>query len=95
MANRLSNDPLTTTADRIQFLLAPGEVNQGSDWPDYLQYGFTEAGIPALPDLVADETLEQADSESIVVWAALHSYALTLPTLSAPFCLTQAPKKLP
>ena len=78
------------------------EVDLIGIWPDYLQYGFTETDIPALLDLVADQTFDQMDSESTEVWAPLHAWrtlgqlgnnALTLPPLSAPFCLTQAPKK--
>ena len=65
---------MTTTAERIQFLLALGEADQGSDWPDYLEYGFTEADIPALLDLVKDETYDQADSEPSEAWAPLHAW---------------------
>jgi hypothetical protein len=64
----------TSGTDRIRFLLEVGEVGHNSDWPDYLQYGFTEADIPALLELVANETLDQADSESAVVWAPLHAW---------------------
>jgi hypothetical protein len=51
----------------IKLLLEPGEAERGRDWPDYLQYGFVETDIPALLDLVADETFDQADSESTEV----------------------------
>ncbi|MDH3527517.1 MAG: hypothetical protein OEM43_08470, partial [Gammaproteobacteria bacterium] len=60
--------------DRIRLLLKLGEADQGSDWLDYLQYGFTEADIPALLELVADESFDQSDSESSEVWAPLHAW---------------------
>jgi len=63
-----------TTTDRIKLLLELGEADQGRDWPDYLQYGFVEADIPALLDLVADETLDQANSNSTEVWASIHAW---------------------
>jgi hypothetical protein len=64
----------TSGTDRIQFLLELGEADQRGAWPDYLQYGFTEADILALLDLVADEILDEADSESSEVWAPLHAW---------------------
>jgi len=63
-----------TTTDRIKLLLELGEADHGGDWPDYLQYGFKEADTPALLDLVADETFDQADSESAEIWAPLHAW---------------------
>lgn len=62
-----------TTTDRIRLLLELGATDQSGAWPDYLQYGFTEADILALLDLVADEILDQAYSESSEVWAPLHA----------------------
>ena len=53
--------------DRIRCLLELGEADRSGDWPDYLQYGFTEADIPTLLDLVADQTFDQMDSESTEV----------------------------
>jgi uncharacterized protein len=70
----LSGDLMATAEDRIQFLLELGETDQHGDWPDYLQYSFTEADIPALLDLVVDETFDQANSESNEVWAPLHAW---------------------
>ena len=67
------------------------EVDLIGIWPDYLQYGFTETDIPALLDLVADQTFDQMDSESTEVWAPLHAWRtlgpvsythLTLPTIT-------------
>jgi len=54
---------MAASNDRIKFLIQFGEADQGGDWPDYLQYGFTEADIPAPLDLVANETFDQADSD--------------------------------
>jgi hypothetical protein len=59
--------------DRIQCLLEPGEGDRSGACPDYLQYGFTETDIPALLDLVADQTFDHMDSESTEVWAPLHA----------------------
>jgi len=59
---------------RIQCLLGLGEADQSGAWPDYLEYGFTETGIPALLDLVVDQTFDQMDSESTEVWAPLHAW---------------------
>jgi hypothetical protein len=59
----------TSGTDRFQLLLILGEANQRGAWPDYLTHGFTEADVPALLDLVTDETYDQADSESSEVWA--------------------------
>jgi hypothetical protein len=42
----------TSGTDLIQCLLELGEADHGSDWPDYLQFGFTEADIPALLNLI-------------------------------------------
>ena len=64
----------TTTANRTQVLLELGAADQHGDWPDYLQYGFTKADVPALLELVADESFDQADSESREVWAPLHAW---------------------
>jgi len=64
----------TTTANRTQVLLELGAADQRGEWPDYLQYGFTEADVPALLELVADESFDQADSDSREVWAPLHAW---------------------
>ncbi len=63
-----------TATDRIKLLMELGEADQSGNWPDYLQYGFTEADASALLDLVADETFDQADRESREVWAPLHAW---------------------
>ena len=60
--------------DRIRCQLELGEADQSGVWPDYLQYVFTETDIPALLDLVADQTFDQMDSESTEVWAPLHAW---------------------
>jgi uncharacterized protein len=60
--------------DRIQCLLELGEADRSGTWPDYLQYGFSEKDIPALLDLVADQTFDQMNSGSTEVWAPLHAW---------------------
>jgi uncharacterized protein len=64
----------TNPTDRTQILLKLGEADRSGEWPDYLQHGFTDADVPALLELVADETLDQADSASSQVWAPLHAW---------------------
>ena len=71
-----------TTTERIKLLLELGEADQGRDWPDYLQYGFVERDVPALLDLVADEALDQASSDSAEVWAPLRGVRRKLPQKS-------------
>ena len=65
-----------TNIERIKLLLELGEADRGKDWPDYLQYGFVEADIPALLDLVADEKFDQAASDSAEVWTPLHAWRI-------------------
>jgi len=64
--------------DRIRCVLELGEADQSGLWPDHLQYGFTETYIPALLDLVADQTFDQMDSESNEVWAPLHERSMPM-----------------
>ena len=70
----MSDNLIKAMTDRVRLLLKLGEADHGSDWPDYLQYGFTEADIPALLDLVADQYFDQMDGESTEIWAPLHAW---------------------
>jgi uncharacterized protein len=63
-----------TISGKTKILFELGEAERSGDWPDYLQYGFDETDVPALLELVADQSLHQADSESNEVWAPLHAW---------------------
>jgi uncharacterized protein len=60
--------------DKTRVLLELGEVQYNSDWPDYLQHGFDETDVDALLALIADDSINQADTESNEVWAPLHAW---------------------
>ena len=55
-------------------LLNLGSAKNKRDWPDYLQHGFTEADVPDLLAMVADESLHNAPDEEDAVWAPLHAW---------------------
>ena len=55
-------------------LLGLGSAENQRDWPDYLQYGFTEADVPDLLAMVADESLNNAPADDDAVWAPLHAW---------------------
>lgn len=57
--------------------------NNGTKWPDYLQYGFTDHDISELLRLVGDRELDNAPSESDIVWVPLHAWR-TLGQLKTP-----------
>lgn len=55
----------------------PREIdgNHGSEWPDYLQYGFTEADVPELLAIIMDIALyEDPAREGNCVWIHLHAW---------------------
>ena len=55
-------------------LLQLGPVSHSHDWPDYLQYGFTEEDVPELLAIVTDERLNTMPAEDEAVWAPLHAW---------------------
>ncbi len=58
----------------VSTFLTLGRPDKG-DWQDYVnQYGFTSDHIPELTVMLLDWELEEADSESPQVWAALHAW---------------------
>ena len=63
-----------TTNDKTKILFELGEANRGSDWIDYSQYGFDETDVTALLELIADDSLNQADTNSKEVWVPLHAW---------------------
>lgn len=60
----------------VNELLTYGEGNATSKkWPDYIQeLGLQEPHIPELVRMATDEALNQADSESLEVWAPTHAW---------------------
>ncbi|VAW78484.1 Uncharacterized protein YecA [hydrothermal vent metagenome] len=60
--------------DKTKMLLGLGEVQDHADWMDYSALGFDEADVDALLTMVGDESLHQADNESIEIWAPLHAW---------------------
>ena len=44
------------------------------DWPDYLELGFTNEHVPQLIQMVTDDELENADLDSLEVWAPIHAW---------------------
>ena len=50
------------------------EVVEPEDWPNYLELGLGPEHIPDLIRLATDEQLNQADPESLEVWAPTHAW---------------------
>ncbi len=50
------------------------EVADAKGWPDYLDLGFSYEHIPDLIHMALDEQLNNADSESLEVWAPTHAW---------------------
>ena len=62
------------TNDKTTILFELGEVKRNGNWLDYSQYGFDETDVSALLELIADESLNQADTSSKEVWVPLHAW---------------------
>ena len=43
-------------------------------WPDYLELGFSEEHVPELIRMATDDDLNNADQDSVKVWAPLHAW---------------------
>jgi hypothetical protein len=65
----------TTYVPPVDKLLTYGEpeLNTSDKWPDYLELGLKPEHIPDLIRMARDEELNNADSESLEVWAPLHA----------------------
>jgi hypothetical protein len=50
------------------------EGAEAKDWPDYLALGLGPENIPALIAMATDEDLNNADEESLEVWAPVHAW---------------------
>lgn len=58
----------------ISKLLTMGDCRGQAEWPDYLALGLGPEQIPDLIRMVEDDKLNDADSESLKVWAPLHAW---------------------
>lgn len=59
---------------KVAPLLTLGEPN-GKPWPNYIeQYGLGHDDVPALIDLLTDESFNEFDHDQIEVWAPLHAW---------------------
>ena len=48
----------------------------GAKWPGYLKLGFSKEHIPELITMIGDESLHQAKSDSMEVWAPVHAWRI-------------------
>lgn len=56
-------------------LLTYGEIDSASKWPDYVQQlALKEDHIPELIRMVGDDTLTQANTQSLAIWAPIHAW---------------------
>jgi hypothetical protein len=58
----------------VSKLLTLGDCRGMRQWPDYLALGIGPAHVPDLIRMVQDDELNQADSESLEVWAPVHAW---------------------
>jgi hypothetical protein len=58
----------------VSELLTFGDCRDFRGWPNYLELGLGLEHIPELIEMVTDEELEWADSESLEVWAPVHAW---------------------
>ncbi len=67
--------PTSSYPSPVDKLLTIGEpeIADAQEWPDYLKLGLNAEDIPALIRMALDEKLNQADSDSLEVWAPLHA----------------------
>jgi hypothetical protein len=58
----------------VDKLLTLGDPRQGRGWRNYLELGLGPEHIPELIRMVLDPALNQADSDSPLVWAPIHAW---------------------
>ena len=63
-----------TTNDKTRILYELGEAKRDGKWIDYSQYGFDASDVAALLELIADDSLNQAVTNSKEVWVPLHAW---------------------
>jgi len=60
---------------KTDILFTLGETSHHrNDWPNYLQHGFDQSDVPALLELVSDQSLHTASTDSMDVWVPLHAW---------------------
>jgi hypothetical protein len=58
----------------VDRLLSYGKASIDKDWPNYVeQFGFTEADIPELLRLAADDSLTEGDEDDPKNWGPIHA----------------------
>ena len=65
--------------DKINRLLEFGDprtIKKHGQWPDYLQYGFTDEDIPTLIELVTDPAFDDRPSDDNAIWGPLHAWRI-------------------
>jgi len=65
---------LSTYTDPVAKLLDYGVCRHFEEWPDYLELGLTRQHILELIRMASDGELNWADSDSLEVWAPVHSW---------------------
>jgi hypothetical protein len=66
---------MTQENTKVGILFELGEGRRdGTDWPDYTQYGFNAQDVEDLLALVTDSSLNTAPGDSNEVWAPLHAW---------------------
>lgn len=64
------------TAKKTDILFELGKPQSLGDWLDYSVYQFDQTDVAELIELVLDEELAQADSDSNDVWVPLHAWRI-------------------
>ena len=54
----------------------PRTIKKHGQWPDYLQYGFTDEDIPTLIELVTDPAFDDRPSDDNAIWGPLHAWRI-------------------
>ena len=52
----------------------PQYIEEDSEWPNYLEYGFTAADVPDLIAIIVDEDLYEAPEGKSGIWLHLHTW---------------------
>lgn len=64
--------PFAPPVDQLLTLGSPGGISDL--WTDYVELGISHEHVPELIRMASDPELNQADSESLEVWAPLHAW---------------------
>ena len=58
--------------EKLNGLGDPQDLDSSPEWPNYLEYGFTEADIPDLIAIIIDEDLYEEPNGKKGIWLHLH-----------------------